>query len=56
MIPDLTREGQLPPGIYDATVGEVRRRFGSANAVRVRLMKGVSAVIAREKPSGAKAL
>src|SRR6516162_3295011 len=56
MIPDLTREGQLPSGIHDTTMGELRRRFGSANAARVRLMKGVSAVVGRARRAGAKAL
>ncbi len=45
MIPELTREGLLPPGRHEATLGEIRRRFGVGTPVRVRLMKGLEAVL-----------
>jgi hypothetical protein len=54
MIPELTREGLLPPGIHEATLGEVRRRFGGSNQVRLSLMKGLSEVVVRAKRAGAK--
>ncbi len=56
MIPDLTGEGLLPPGIHETTLGEVRRTFGTANEVRVRLMRGLAAVVVRARRAGAKHL
>ncbi len=56
MIPDLTSEGVLPPGVHDATVGEVRRRFGTGTQARRQLMKGLSAVIARARRARARDL
>lgn len=52
-MPDLSREGLLPPGLYDATLGEVRRRFGRSNTARLRLMKGLSAVVRMGRRAGA---
>ncbi|HVR86343.1 MAG TPA: hypothetical protein VMU54_18615 [Planctomycetota bacterium] len=45
MMPELTGEGLLPPGRHQATLGEIRRRFGGGNPARVRLMKGLEAVL-----------
>ncbi|MGH9365940.1 MAG: DUF6932 family protein [Thermoanaerobaculia bacterium] len=56
MIPHLTREGRLPPGLHETTLEEVRRRFGSGNPIRERLMKGLSAVVSRARRAGAKRL
>jgi hypothetical protein len=56
MIPDLTREGMLPPGLHETTLREARRRFGSGNAIRERLMMGLSAVVSQARHSGAKRL
>lgn len=56
MIPELTREGLLPTGVHETTLGDVRRRFGSANPVRVRLMKGLAAVAAMARRIGARTL
>lgn len=56
MIPDLTREGLLPPGTYEASVGEIRRRFGMGNAVQTRLMKGLEAMLRMAKKVGASLL
>lgn len=53
MIPALTEEGVLPSGLHEATLGEVRRRFGVANRRRVELMRGLSAVAARARRAGA---
>jgi hypothetical protein len=56
MIPELTREGLLPPGVHEATLGEVRRRFGTDNPIRVRLMKGLESVAAIAGRVGARVL
>jgi len=56
MIPDLTREGLLAPGYHEATLAEVRRRFGTGNPVRVRLMKGLDAVLRLARKVGASRL
>src|SRR5574341_2107167 len=56
MIPDLTREGLLPPGTHEASVGEIRRRFGTGNAIRTRLMKGLEAMLRMAKKVGASLL
>ena len=53
MIPELTGEGMLPPGRHEATVEEIRRRFGSGNLVRSRLMKGLDAVLRMARKVGA---
>lgn len=45
MIPELTGRGSLPPGIHGAVVRDVRRRFGSGRRKRVRLMRGLEAVL-----------
>jgi hypothetical protein len=52
MIPELTQNGVLPPGLHEATLGEVRRRFGAANKRRVELMKGLSTIVARARQAG----
>ncbi len=56
MLPELTREGMLPPGIHETTVEEIRRRFGSGNSVRSRLMKGLEAVLRMARKVGASLL
>lgn len=56
MIPKLTREGLLPPGVHDATIGEVRKRFGMSNPTRARLMKGLECVVALAEKVGARVL
>jgi hypothetical protein len=53
MIPDLTADGLLPPGIQDATLDEIRDRFGRHNAARRRLMKGLAALAAKARAAGA---
>lgn len=49
MIPGFTREGQLPPGVYDVTLREIRQRFGKENPTRKRLMKGLEHVVRRAR-------
>lgn len=56
MIPKWTREGLLPPGLHDGTLAVVRRRFGSQNALRIRLMKGLMTVLRRAAKAGARRL
>jgi hypothetical protein len=53
MIPDLTGEGMLPPGSHEATMTEIRRRFGTGNPVRTRLMKGLESVLQMARKVGA---
>ncbi len=53
MIPDLTPEGLLPPGIHETTLVEVRRRFGRQNAARRRIMKGLEEVAREALAAGA---
>jgi hypothetical protein len=56
MIPPLTGEGMLPPGSHEATVNEIRRRFGTGNSGRMRLMKGLEAVLRLARKVGASRL
>jgi hypothetical protein len=51
-IPLLNAAGELPPGVHVATVGEVGRRFGQANARRRSLMAGLRKAIALFKAAG----
>ncbi len=53
MIPELTGEGTLPPGVHGTTLEEVRRRFGRGNRARIELMAGLAAVAARAMRAGA---
>ena len=56
MIPKLTRAGVLPRGCHVATLRELRKRFGSQNRTRKRLMSRISAVAARARKAGARRL
>ena len=56
MIPELTREGLLPPGVHEATLGEVRRRFGVQNPIREHLMKGLESVAAMARRIGVRVI
>lgn len=38
-LPELTATGDLPPGVYQSTIEEVERRFGSDSAIR-RILLG----------------
>lgn len=44
-IPVLTSSGELPPGIYIATLSEVENKFGKSNKRRQLLMKGLKEVL-----------
>lgn len=44
-IPVLTSSGELPPGIYIATLSEVENKFGKSNKRRQLLMKGLKKVL-----------
>ncbi len=52
MISAFTKDGVLPPGRHPATLAEIRGRFGSANAVRRRLQRGLEAVIRMARKMG----
>ena len=56
MIPELTREGVLPPGLHAATMAEIRRRFGNGAGVRGSLMKGLERVVRKARKIGASRL
>lgn len=56
MIPLLNSEGQLPVGVHLATWSEVRRRFGSSNPVRRKLMRGLERLLALARRAGARGL
>ena len=56
MIPELTREGVLPPGLHAAAMVEIRRRFGNDAGVRMCLMKGLEAVVRMARKIGASRL
>ena len=53
MIPGLTADGVLPPGLHETTIDEIRGRFGRQNAVRRRIMKGLEALAERALAAGA---
>jgi hypothetical protein len=53
VIPQLTPDGVLPPGIHDVTIEEIKARFGKSNAVRRRLMKGIETIARRAAVAGA---
>lgn len=56
MIPPLTPDGLLPEGVHETTWGEVRKRFGSSNPVRRKLMRGLGQVLDRARRIGARIL
>lgn len=51
-IPELTSNGELPPGEYEVTIDEVEERFGSSNPKRKALMKGLRAAARNLKEAG----
>lgn len=51
MVPDFTKNGNLPPGIYKATWQEVVERFGW-NAHRSRLLSGLRKALLSLKTAG----
>jgi hypothetical protein len=53
VIPKSTGGGTLPPGRHEATLEEIRRRFGAGSPVRTRLMKGLEAVLGMARKVGA---
>lgn len=53
-IPPLDANGHLPPGVHDASLAEVRRRFGRFQGTdrRVRLQAALEAFVAEARVSG----
>jgi len=51
MVPELDRNGLLPPGIHDCDWPEFRRRFGG-NPVRERLLRGLEQALKALKSAG----
>ncbi|MFQ5565548.1 MAG: hypothetical protein ACE5EU_04215 [Paracoccaceae bacterium] len=51
-IPEFNELGELPPGEHEATLDEIEQRFGSANAVRRRLMGGLRRAAANLAAAG----
>jgi len=49
MIPDLQRDGNLPKGLYTATLNEVREVFGTGSARRRLLIGNLEDIIALAK-------
>ncbi len=54
MIPEFTKEGFLPLGIYPSELNEIKERFGSSNPRRVKLFKGLVKALNNLKVSGIK--
>lgn len=52
MIPEFTKEGFLPKGIYRASIDEVKIRFGSSNPKRGKLFKGLIKALQNLKKAG----
>ena len=51
MIPDFQSHGELPAGIYETTLEEIRQRLGY-NAWRLKLIDGLEAVLANLRSAG----
>lgn len=53
-IPPLDANGHLPPGVHDASLAEIRRRFGRFQGTerRVRLQAALEAFVAEARVSG----
>jgi hypothetical protein len=51
MIPSFDKHGNLPPGIYDATLKEIEQRFASAPE-RKRLFDGLKRLLENLKAAG----
>lgn len=53
MLPDFDENGNLPPGIHEATWGEIVDRFGNTD-YRQQLLKGLKAALKSLKAAGCK--
>ncbi len=51
-IPSLTEGGELPPGIYHATINELETLFGVTNQRRRLLMNGLKSALALLRDGG----
>lgn len=54
MIPRLTEDGCLPEGVHEASLEELRARFGRRSAARRRLFKGLHRAIENLREAGVK--
>lgn len=52
MLPPLTVEGVLPPGVHPAPLDEIVAQFGSGNAVRHELGQRLRRIIEMAKGTG----
>lgn len=52
MIPMLSDDGLLPPGVHKATLKEIRDRFGRKNAVRRLLFRGLRQALENLRAAG----
>ena len=52
MIPWLTKDGLLPVGVHQASLEELRDRFGRQNAARRRLFKGLTRAVENLREAG----
>ncbi|MBX9721949.1 MAG: hypothetical protein K2X81_11180 [Candidatus Obscuribacterales bacterium] len=55
MIPELNNDGNLPPGVYDATISEIEQRFGY-NSRRRKLLQKLKLLIKNLANAGCKIL
>jgi hypothetical protein len=53
MIPPFNRDGNLPPGVHDATLEEITNKFGGT-VHRQNLIKGLTAALKELKAAGCK--
>lgn len=53
-IPVFTGDGLLPPGVHDATLGELKERFGRVqrSEIRVRLMEHLEGYVEEVRKAG----
>ena len=51
MIPNFRRNGELPPGVHETTLEEIRERFGF-NALRRKLIEGLNAALQNLQMAG----
>lgn len=54
MIPRLTEDGRLPAGVHQASLEELRDRFGRQSAARRRLFKGLTRAVENLREAGVK--
>ena len=53
-IPQFRKNGELPPGEYEASLDEIRQRFGLSNPQRIALIKGLYEAVSNFVTAGIK--